>query len=163
MLITPSALPVAEMTTDSMVRMDLEGKVLQGGKPSSEWRFHRDIMMNRSDVGAIVHAHPTYCTAFAMCRREIPAVHYMIAAAGGPTIRCGTYATFGTAELSEAALLALEGRTYAQLKAAAQQRGHGIRMIGRVEAKGEALTGFEVGERVGGPHTMGLERPRLEV
>jgi L-fuculose-phosphate aldolase len=67
-------------------------------------------MHARSDVGAIVHAHPVYATAFAICRKEIPAVHYMIAAAGGPTIRCGEYASYGTAELSAIAIVALEGR-----------------------------------------------------
>ncbi|MBV8850303.1 MAG: class II aldolase/adducin family protein, partial [Methylobacteriaceae bacterium] len=64
----------------------------------------------RADVGAIVHAHPIYATAFAICRKEIPAAHYMIAAAGGPTIRCGPYASYGTSELSDIAVAALEGR-----------------------------------------------------
>jgi Class II Aldolase and Adducin N-terminal domain len=64
----------------------------------------------RQDVQAIVHAHPAYCTAHAITGKDIPAVHYMIAAAGGSTVRCAPYATFGTDELSEAAVKALEGR-----------------------------------------------------
>jgi L-fuculose-phosphate aldolase len=80
-------------------------------RPSSEWRFHLDITKARPEVGAIVHAHSTFATTLACCRKEIPAVHYMIAASGGPVIRCADYATYGTKELSVAALKALEGRT----------------------------------------------------
>jgi L-fuculose-phosphate aldolase len=111
LLVTPSGVPYHHMSADDIVHLRMDGSCDHPLAPSSEWRFHRDIMKSRPEVGAIVHAHPTYCTAFAMCRREIPAVHYMIAAAGGPTVRCGAYATYGTAELSEAALQALEGRT----------------------------------------------------
>jgi len=110
LLITPSGLPYDRMTAGDIVPMKLDGAFEHRLKPSSEWRFHCDIMRARPDIGAIVHAHPTYATAFAICRMEIPAVHYMIAAAGGPTIRCGGYASYGTAELSEIAVAALEGR-----------------------------------------------------
>jgi L-fuculose-phosphate aldolase len=111
LLVTPSGVPYHQMTPDDVVYLRMDGSYDHPLKPSSEWRFHRDIMQSRADVEAIVHAHPIYCTAFAMCRKEIPAAHYMIAAAGGATVRCSAYATFGTAELSEAALAALEGRT----------------------------------------------------
>jgi L-fuculose-phosphate aldolase len=80
-------------------------------QPSSEWRFHLDIMRARPEVGAVVHTHSTYATTLAICGKEIPAIHYMIAAAGGPSIRIAPYATYGTKELSENALAALEGRT----------------------------------------------------
>ena len=111
LLITPSGLPYAEMSAEDVVLLRMDGSYDHPLVPSSEWRFHRDIMRERPEVGAIVHAHPTYCTAFAMCRMEIPAAHYMIAAAGGPTVRCGAYASYGTPELSEAALDALRDRT----------------------------------------------------
>jgi L-fuculose-phosphate aldolase len=110
LLITPSGLNYERMKADDIVPMQLDGSHAHRLKPSSEWRFHCDIMQARADVGAIVHAHPIYATAFAICRENIPAVHYMIAAAGGPTIRCGGYASYGTAELSAIALAALEGR-----------------------------------------------------
>ena len=110
MLITPSAMLVSEMTADSMVRMDLAGNVLQGGKPSSEWRFHRDILAARPEAGAVVHVHSTYATTIACLRRDVPAVHYMIAMAGGDTIRCTPYSVFGEQELSDHALEALQGR-----------------------------------------------------
>jgi len=110
MLITPSALPVAEMTTDSMVRMDLEGKVLQGGKPSSEWRFHRDIFVARPEIGAVLHMHSTFATTIACLGKDVPAVHYHIAIAGGDSIRCTPYTIFGEQNLSDLALEALQDR-----------------------------------------------------
>jgi L-fuculose-phosphate aldolase len=110
LLITPSGIPYERMGRDDIVPMTLEGSCQHRLQPSSEWRFHCDIMKAHADVGAIVHAHPIYATAFSICRKEIPAVHYMIAAAGGPTIRCGGYASYGTAELSGIAIAALQGR-----------------------------------------------------
>ena len=111
LLLTPSGVPYERMGADDIVHLRMDGTCDHPLAPSSEWRFHRDIMKSRKDVGAIVHAHPIHCTAFAICRMEIPAVHYMIAAAGGPTIRCGGYATYGTEELSRIAIKALKDRT----------------------------------------------------
>lgn len=114
LLITPSGLPYAEMAPEDIVAMPLDaddGRHEGALAPSSEWRFHLDITRARPEVGAVVHTHSTYATALAICGREIPAVHYMIAAAGGPTIRVAPYATYGTAELSKNALQALEGRS----------------------------------------------------
>ncbi|MEQ8357139.1 MAG: class II aldolase/adducin family protein [Kiloniellaceae bacterium] len=113
MLITPSGVPYLDLAPEDLVTMPLQGDYgsYEGNlAPSSEWRFHLDIMLARGDVGAIVHTHSTYATTLAICGKEIPAVHYMIAAAGGPTIRVAPYATYGTAELSKNALTALEGR-----------------------------------------------------
>jgi L-fuculose-phosphate aldolase len=110
MLITPSALKVSEMTPDSIVHMDLEGNVLQGGKPSSEWRFHRDILAARPEINAVIHTHAINATTIACLRRDVPAVHYMIALAGGDSIRCTPYSVFGEQELSDHALEALQGR-----------------------------------------------------
>lgn len=82
-------------------------------KPSTEWRFHRDILRARPDAGAVVHTHSTFATVLAIARKEIPSCHYMIAAFGGDEIRCADYATYGTAELSANALKAMEGATAA--------------------------------------------------
>jgi L-fuculose-phosphate aldolase len=110
MLITPSALPASAMTPNSMVRMDLKGNVQQGGKPSSEWRIHSDILASRPDIGAVLHTHSTFATTISCLRREVPAVHYMIAAAGGDSIRCAPYSLFGEQLLSDNALEALRDR-----------------------------------------------------
>lgn len=110
LLVTPTSVPYEAMTPDQIVFMTMDGAHAPDQKPSSEWRFHCDILKSRDDVNAVVHAHPTYCTILAIMGMEIPAVHYMIAAAGGDSIRCAPYATFGTVELSEHAVRALEGR-----------------------------------------------------
>lgn len=115
LLVTPSGLPYDEMTPDDVVRMDFSGGYDHPLQPSSEWRLHADVLRARPEFCAVVHAHPVFCTAFAMCRMEIPAAHYMIAAAGGPTIRCSRYETFGTSALSAAAVEAMEGRSAALL------------------------------------------------
>src|SRR5580693_8253805 len=110
MLITPTSVPYEEMTPEQIVLMDFDGGFAPAQKPSSEWRFHLDILKARPEVNAVVHAHPPYATTLAIMGREIPPVHYMIAAAGGDTIRCAPYATFGTEQLSRHAVSALEGR-----------------------------------------------------
>ena len=97
LLVTPTSVPYDAMTPDMIVFMAMDGSHAPDQKPSSEWRFHRDILKSRPDVNAVVHAHPTYCTILAIMGMEIPPVHYMIAAAGGDSIRCAPYATFGTA------------------------------------------------------------------
>jgi L-fuculose-phosphate aldolase len=110
MLVTPTSTPYEAMKPEHLVYMDLDGSHDPAQHPSSEWRFHRDILRARPDVEAVVHAHPPYSTMLAIMGMEIPPVHYMVAVAGGDTIRCAPYATFGTQELSEHAVRALEGR-----------------------------------------------------
>lgn len=110
MLITPTSVPYDWMTPEQIVFMAMDGSFAEGRRPSSEWRFHLDILRARPEVHAVVHAHPTYATILAIMGLQIPAVHYMIAAAGGDSIRCAPYATFGTPELSAHAVKALEGR-----------------------------------------------------
>jgi L-fuculose-phosphate aldolase len=113
MLITPSATPYEAMKPEMIASMPISGEYGSWTgplKPSTEWRFHLDIMRARPDVGSVVHTHSTFATVLAIARKPIPACHYMIAAFGGSDIRCAGYARYGTAELSELALSALEGR-----------------------------------------------------
>lgn len=109
-LITPSGMPATKQIPDDIVFMDMDGKAQGHRKPSSEWRFHRDILAARPELNAVLHAHSPFATTLACLGRDIPPFHYMIAAAGGKTIRCAPYATFGTQQLSEHALQALDGR-----------------------------------------------------
>jgi len=109
-LVTPTAVPYDEMTGDDVVAVAWDGSTRANRAPSSEWRLHRDVYLARPDAGAIVHAHPMFSTTLACLDRPIPAFHYMVAVAGGRDIRCAPYATFGTQELSDAAVAALEGR-----------------------------------------------------
>ncbi len=109
-LITPSGRPYKSMKPKDIVFMHEDGAYEGDLVPSTEWRFHLDIMNSRQDVNAIVHAHPTFCTVIAILKKSIPRLHYMVAVAGGDDIRCAPYATFGTQELSDHAIRALKDR-----------------------------------------------------
>ena len=129
LLITPTSVPYDTMTLDQIVFMKLDGAPDAGQRPSSEWRFHRDILKARADVNAVVHAHPPFATILAIMGMEIPPVHYMIACAGGDTIPCAPYATFGTEELSRHAVAALRDRSACLLA------HHGMIAVGTSLAK----------------------------
>jgi L-fuculose-phosphate aldolase len=114
MLLTPSATPYDAMEPEMIVSMPLSSDGTQWDgplKPSTEWRFHRDILRARPEIHAIVHAHPVFATTLAIARLSIPACHYMVGIFGGRDVRCGPYARYGTPELSRIALEALDGRT----------------------------------------------------
>ena len=110
MLITPSGMGAEGLTEDDIVFVNMDGTARGRWQPSSEWLFHRDILTQRAEVGAVVHTHALATTALACLRKDIPPFHYMIALLGGDNIRCAKYATFGTQELSAHALAALHGR-----------------------------------------------------
>jgi len=114
-LVTPSGISVEDMTPASMVYMRFDGSFeLQSEsnakKPSSEWRFHRDILASRPQINAVIHTHSMFATTLSCLHKEIPPFHYMIAVAGGDTIRCASYALFGSQALSDNALIALNER-----------------------------------------------------
>ena len=132
MLISPSATPYDVMTAEMIVsvQLDDDSGAFDGPlPPSTEWRFHQALLRGRDDAHAVVHAHPAYCTALAMARKEIPAGHYMVAAFGGETVRCAGYATYGTAELAELTMQAMEDRTACLLA------NHGMVVVGESLAK----------------------------
>ena len=108
--ITPSGKDNAELQAEDMVLMDLAANCLSPGKPSSEWRFHRDIYQAKPEVQAVVHTHSMFATSLSCLPKDIPAFHYMIAVAGGDSIRCAPYALFGSQALSDHALQALQQR-----------------------------------------------------
>lgn len=108
--VSPTGMDYEVLEADDIPLMHLDGRWFGRRRPSSEWRFHRDIFKSRVDVGAIVHTHSPKATALACTGRGIPAFHYMVAVAGGSDIRCAPYHTFGSQELSAAALAALKDR-----------------------------------------------------
>lgn len=110
MLVTPTSLPYAEMQVEDIVEMGFDGTYAGRRRPSSEWRFHRDIQKSRPDIDVVLHTHSVYTTTLAVHERGIPCFHYMVAVAGGIDIRCAPYACFGTQELSDYALEALQDR-----------------------------------------------------
>ncbi len=112
-LITPSGKKYETLKPEDIVFMGLNEKEKKdsGNNPSSEWRFHRDIYVNKKEANAIVHAHSPHATAVSSHGKPIPPFHYMIALAGGEDIKCAEYATFGTKELSDNVIKALENRS----------------------------------------------------
>ena len=133
-LVTPSGVPVDKLSADAMVLMDFHGNPASDGKPSSEWRFHFDILVARPEVGAVVHTHSRFATAFSCLQKDIPAFHYMIAVAGGDSIRCCPYALFGSQTLSDLALVALKDRKTCLLG------NHGMIAVGKDLSTALALT-----------------------
>jgi L-fuculose-phosphate aldolase len=138
LLVTPSGMPYDEMTPADIVFMRADGTVPEGQRePSSEWRFHRDIFVTRPEVGAVVHTHAMFATTLACLHKGIPAFHYMVAMAGGDSIRCAPYATFGTQQLSDHALKALQDRKACLLA------NHGMIVVGET-LKGALALAVEV-------------------
>ena len=109
-LITPSGKKYDTLKEEDIVFVSSDGNHDTNLKPSSEWRFHKDIYLKKPDAKAIVHAHSPHATAVSAHGKDIPAFHYMIALAGGDSIKCAKYATFGTQELSDNIIDALENR-----------------------------------------------------
>jgi len=124
-IITPTGMPYERCTPDDMVPVDSDGTPHGDRKPSSEWRFHRDIYQAYPEAGAVVHTHAAFATSLACMEVEIPPFHYMIARFGGDTVRCASYALFGTQELSDAMIAALRDRR------ACLMAHHGMVIFGR--------------------------------
>lgn len=128
-LITPTGMPYDALEADDIPLMAIDdsadGNFSGRRKPSSEWRFHRDLYASRPEVGAVLHAHSPFAVTLACLRRAIPPFHYMIARFGGDTVRCADYALFGTPALSAAALAAMAGRRGCLLA------NHGLLVAGR--------------------------------
>lgn len=135
--ITPTGMPYATLVPDDIPHMAIDtsadGNWAGRRKPSSEWRFHRDLYAVRPEVGAVLHAHSPFAVTLACLRRDIPPFHYMIARFGGDTVRCADYAIFGSQALSTAALAALEGRKGCLLA------NHGLLVAGRDLSEALAL------------------------
>jgi L-fuculose-phosphate aldolase len=134
LLLTPSGVPYEQMLPEDIVAMRFDGTWTGRLQPSSEWRLHRDILATRGEVDAVIHTHATFATTLSCLALEVPAFHYMIAVAGGKSLRCAPYATFGTQELSDHALQALQDRKACLLA------NHGMITLGATLASALALT-----------------------
>lgn len=140
--ITPTGMDYGALAPEDIPFMDFDGQWNGRRKPSSEWRFHRDLYAARPEAGAVLHAHSPYAVSLACLRRDIPPFHYMIARFGGDTVRCSAYAPFGTQALSDAALAAMAGRNACLLA------NHGMLAFGRDLPQALAL-GVELEELCG--------------
>ena len=124
-IVTPTGMPYERCASEDMVCVDFDGSPHGKRKPSSEWRFHRDIYQAYPKAGAVVHTHASFATSLACMDVEIPPFHYMIARFGGDSVRCASYALFGTQELSDAMIVALRDRR------ASLMAHHGMVVFGR--------------------------------
>ncbi|MGB4065809.1 MAG: class II aldolase/adducin family protein [Azonexus sp.] len=123
--ITPTGMAYDVLIEDDIPLMALDGSHIGSRKPSSEWRFHRDLYASRPDVGAVLHAHSPFAVSLACLRLDIPPFHYMIARFGGDTIRCAEYSIFGSESLSTVAMAAMADRKACLLG------NHGMLVAGR--------------------------------
>tara|TARA_B100000767_G_scaffold94767_1_gene91140 strand:+ start:1114 stop:1761 length:648 start_codon:yes stop_codon:yes gene_type:complete len=127
-LITPTGVDNSKLTTDMMVRMNLSDHLPQTEskyQPSSEWQFHQAILEKYPEINAVVHTHSVFASSLSVLGQDIPAFHYMIAVAGGDSVRCAPYAMFGTKELSENILEAIQDRKACLLS------NHGLVAVGK--------------------------------
>ncbi|MDP2880299.1 MAG: class II aldolase/adducin family protein [Azonexus sp.] len=131
--ITPTGMAYDSLRDDDIPLMALDGSHVGSRKPSSEWRFHRDLYAARPEVGAVLHAHSPFAVSLACLRLDIPPFHYMIARFGGDTIRCAEYSIFGSNFLSTVAMAAMAGRQACLLA------NHGMLVAGRDLAEALAL------------------------
>jgi L-fuculose-phosphate aldolase len=134
MLITPTGIPSKSLRPEMIVAMDFDGNWSGDVTPSSEWALHAAIYKARPEIEAIVHAHPDHCVALSCAREALPAFHYMIAGFGGDDVRCSRYATFGSPELADVTVEAIDGRTACLLA------NHGMVAIGASVAEAFSRT-----------------------
>ena len=126
MLVTPSGIPAQRLEPEQMVLIAADGSVPNDAlKPSSEWRMHQRLLQRRPDMAAVVHCHSRHATILACAHKPIPALHYMVAVGGGSSVPLAPYATFGSTELADAVVEALDGRF------AALMANHGQVVVGR--------------------------------
>lgn len=111
MVITPSGIDYEALEFSDMVVMNLDGEVIEGHlKPSSENPMHRKVYINRPEFTAMIHTHSTYAVVLSGLRKPLLAIDYLVAMGGGKDIRLAEYASFGSNELSENAIRAMENR-----------------------------------------------------
>lgn len=161
--ITPSTLDYDEMTADDIVIVEADGSPSEGRhRPSSELGIHVGVFAARPDVRAIVHSHSPHATTFAAARREIPAVHYVLALLVGPgrdTLRVAPYATFGTEELARNVVATLGGDSAVLLAnhGAVAVAGSLASALGRAERVEELAMLAWRAEQIGGATLLDAE------
>ncbi|MEU2794417.1 class II aldolase/adducin family protein [Streptomyces sp. NPDC007100] len=122
-LVTPSGVRYDRLGPGDLTAVDLEGRQVRGTlRPTSELPMHLAVY-RATGAAAVVHTHAAHATAVSTLVTELPPVHYMTAALGGP-VRVAPYALYGTEELAENMLGALRGRTGCLL------RNHGTVVYG---------------------------------
>jgi L-fuculose-phosphate aldolase len=157
MLVSPSGVPPERLTPESMVFVSADDAIPDGQlKPSSEWRMHMQILRRRPDVGGVVHCHSRHATILACAGKPIPAVHYMVGVSGGASVPVAPYATFGTEDLADAVVAALDGRNAALMAnhgqiAVAPSLSHALLIAEEIEEQAAVYWGCLA---IGGPNLL---------
>jgi len=157
MLVTPSGVPPERLTPDAMVFVSADDIIPEGQlKPSSEWRMHMQILRRRPDVGGVVHCHSRHATILACAGKPIPAVHYMVGVSGGASVPVAPYATFGSEDLADAVVAALDGRNDALMAnhgqiAVAPSLSHALLIAEEIEEQAAVYWGCLA---IGGPNLL---------
>jgi L-fuculose-phosphate aldolase len=157
MLVTPSGVPPERLAPESMVFVGADDSIPEGQlKPSSEWRMHMQILRRRPDVGGVVHCHSRHATILACAGRPIPAVHYMVGVSGGASVPVAPYATFGSEDLADAVVAALDGRNAALMAnhgqiAVAPSLSHALLIAEEIEEQAAVYWGCLA---IGGPNIL---------
>jgi len=157
MLVTPSGVPPERLTPEAMVYVGADDSIPEGQlKPSSEWRMHMQILRRRPDVGGVVHCHSRHATILACAGKPIPAVHYMVGVSGGASVPVAPYAAFGSEELADAVVAALDGRNAALMAnhgqiAVAPSLSHALLIAEEIEEQAAVYWGCLA---IGGPNLL---------
>lgn len=157
MLVTPSGVTPERLTPEAMVFVAADDAIPEGQlRPSSEWRMHMQILRRRRDVGGVVHCHSRHATILACAGRPIPAVHYMVGVSGGASVPVAPYAAFGSEELADAVVAALDGRNAALMAnhgqiAVAPGLGQALAIAEEVEEQAAVYWGCLA---IGGPNLL---------
>jgi L-fuculose-phosphate aldolase len=161
LLITPTSVPAEELTPEAIVQLDAQGEPVDPARrPSSEWQMHLGIYMRRPDVRAVVHCHSRFASILACCGRAIPSLHYMVGVSGRSTIPMAPYACFGSVELAERVIEALDGG-FACLMANHGQIaiGHSLRRAFAIALEVEEQSAIYWGSlAIGGPKLLSDEQ-----
>ena len=161
MLVTPSGVPPERLAPEAMVFVGADDSVPEGQlKPSSEWRMHMQILRRRPDVGGVVHCHSRHATILACAGKPIPAVHYMVGVSGGASVPVAPYATFGSEDLADAVVAALDGRNAALMAnhgqiAVAPSLSHALLIAEEIEEQAAVYWGCLA---IGGPNLLSDEQ-----
>ena len=133
-VIKPSGVPFARLTPETMVVVDLEGRLVEGSaKPSVDTGIHLYLYRNRDDVFGVAHTHSPYASSFAARGERIPAVMTPITHMLGRDVPCSRYATPGEVDTGKAILEAAEGGWAVLVKA------HGVFTMGRDAKEATAI------------------------
>src|SRR5829696_8780128 len=154
--ITPTGGVLAELTAEQIVIVDRGGAIVEGTlAPTSEIALHLGVY-ERYGAVAVVHTHAPVATALTTVLDELPCVHYEMLALGG-SVRVAPYRTFGTPELAEGVLEALDGRSAALMpNHGALTFGHDLALaVERTQLLEWACTVYWRAAAIGEPRALG--------